>query len=269
MEFISDFWAAASGNLFMFPVAIAVAAMATGSGFGGGIIFLPIFVYVLEMTIPQSVGTGMITELCGMTSAMIGYIRQRQVEYNMAFPMILLSIPGIIIGLHLAMVLNDAILKIFFGVIVIGCAVWTFVSMVEKKYGNREGLNAEEIYPFSWVPFIGGMSSGISSVGTAETIFPLLERVYKMNVHRAIATTVVVEGMVGWVATSINIWEGQIRWDVAVFTMAGVLIGGQLGPIVNRIAPVSVLKVIFSLFVFLTGTKMIYDNFSIVIDMFR
>ena len=269
MEHISDFWALASGNLFMFPVAICVAALATGSGFGGGIIFLPIFVYVLHMTVAQSVGTGMVTELCGMTSAMIGYVRQRQIEYGMAFPMVLLSIPGVVIGLHLAIVVNEAILKIFFGLVVMGCAVWTFASMVEKRYGNREGLNAEEIYPFSWVPFIGGVSSGLSSVGTAETIFPLLERIYKINVHRAIATTVVVEGLVGWVATSINIWEGQIRWDVAVFTMTGVLIGGQLGPIVNRIAPVSVLKVIFSVFVFLTGTKMIYDNIPLIVGMFK
>jgi uncharacterized membrane protein YfcA len=221
------------------------------------------------MTIAQSVGTGMVTELCGMTSAMIGYVRQRQIEYGMAFPMVLLSIPGIVIGLHLAIVVNEAILKVFFGLLVVGCAVWTFVSMVEKRYGNREGLNVEEIYSFSWVPFIGGISSGLSSVGTAEVVFPLLERIYKVNVHRAIATTVVVEGMVAWVATSINIWEGQIRWDVAIFTMTGVLIGGQLGPIVNRIAPVSVLKVIFSVFVFLTGTKMIYDNIPLIVGMFK
>jgi uncharacterized membrane protein YfcA len=51
--------------------------------------------------------------------------------------------------------------------------------------------------------------------------------------------------------------------------MTGVLIGGQLGPIVNRIAPVSVLKVIFSIFVFLTGTKMIYDNIPLIVGMFK
>jgi len=67
-----------------------------------------------------------------------------------------------------------------------------------KTYGDREGFLTEEIYPFAWVPFVGGISSGLSSIGTAETVFPLLERVYKMNIHRAIATTVVVEGLAGW-----------------------------------------------------------------------
>ncbi len=268
MEFILDFWTIASVNWYMLPVSIVVAMLATGSGFGGGIIFLPIFVYVLEMTIPQSIGTGMITELCGMSSAIVGYMRQRQIEYRIAFPMILITIPGIIIGLHMAMIVNEAILKFVFGVIVIGCALWTFTSIVERKYGNREGLHTEEIYRYSWVPFVGGISSGISSVGTAETIFPLLERVYKVNVHRAIATTIVVEGMAGWIATSINIWEKQIRWDVAIFTMAGVVIGGQLGPILNRVAPVQLLKIIFAVFVFLAGFKMIYDNIPIILNMF-
>lgn len=267
MEAVVDFFIKASPNWFMFPIAIAVAATATGSGFGGGIIFLPIFVYVLGMSIPNSIGTGMVTELCGMTSAMMGYVRQRQIEYTMAFPMVLLSIPGVIIGLHIAMVADEAFLKVFFGLIVVGCAIWTFISMAEKKYGDREGLVVEEIYPFSWVPFFGGISSGVSSVGTAETIFPLLERIYKVNIHRAVATTVVVEGLVGWVATSINIWEGQIRWDVAIFTMSGVLIGGQLGPLVNRFAPESVLKIVFSIFVFLTGGKMIFDNLAHVSEV--
>ncbi|MBN1880808.1 MAG: sulfite exporter TauE/SafE family protein [Deltaproteobacteria bacterium] len=262
-----EFLAQSSANWFMFPISILVAMTATGSGFGGGIIFLPIFVYFLGMTVPESVGTGMVTELVGMSSALVGYVRQRQIEFNIAFPMIMLTIPGVIIGLHLALVTNEAILKVFFGLIVVGCAIWTFVSMAEKKYGNREGLGTEEIYPFAWVPFLGGLSSGLSSVGTAETIFPVLERVYKLNVHRAVATTVMVEAIAGYVATSINIWEGQIRWDVAIFTMTGVLCGGQLGPILNRFAPEAVLKILFSMFVLLTGAKMIADNLSIIIEM--
>jgi uncharacterized membrane protein YfcA len=257
-------WSAAAHYWFMFPVAVLTASIATGSGFGGAIVFFPIFVYVLKMAVPEAIGTGMVTELCGMTSGMIAYARQRQIEFSMAFPMVLLTIPGVVIGLHLAMVLDEAILKVFFGLVVIVCALWTFVSMAEKRYGDRESFLTEEIYPFAWVPFLGGISSGLSSVGTAETVFPLLERVYKMNIHRAIATTVVVEGLAGWVATSINIWEGQIRWEVAIFTMSGVLIGGQLGPIINRLASGSLLKMLFSLFVFLTGAKMIWDNIAVL-----
>jgi hypothetical protein len=254
---------------FMFPIAVLTALMATSSGFGGAIIFFPIFVYALGMKVPEAIGTGMVTELCGMTSAMIGYTRQRQIEYSMAFPLVLLTIPGVVIGLHLAMVLDEAVMKIFFGLVVAACAVWTFVSMAERKYGNREGFLTEEIYPYAWVGFAGGVSSGLSSVGTAETVFPLLERVYNMNVHRAIATTVVVEGLAGWVATSINIWEGKIRWEVAILTMSGVLIGGQLGPVFNRLAPGSILKIVFSLFVFLTGVKMIYDNIGMITGLLR
>jgi uncharacterized protein len=263
MDIITNYlWSAVIHYWFMFPIAILTASMATSSGFGGAIIFFPVFVYVLKMPVPEAIGTGMVTELCGMTSAMVGYTRKRQIEFSMAFPMVLLTIPGGVIGLHLTSVLNEAFLKIFFGLVVVVCALWTFTSIVERKYGSRESFLTEEIYPYAWVPFVGGISSGLSSVGTAETIFPLLERVYKMNVHRAIATTVVVEGLAGWVATSINIWEGQIRWEVAIFTMTGVLVGGQLGPILNKLAPGSILKIIFSLFVFLTGAKMIWDNFG-------
>ncbi len=62
---------------FMLPVSIAVASIATGSGFGGGILLFPVFIYVLNLNVPEAVGTGMITELCGMTSAMITYNKQK------------------------------------------------------------------------------------------------------------------------------------------------------------------------------------------------
>ena len=99
-----DYW-------FMFPIAIVVASLATGSGFGGGILFFPIFIYVLNLNVPEAVGTGMITELCGMSSAMIAYARQRQVEFDLALPMVIISFPGLVIGLHLTASINPAIPK--------------------------------------------------------------------------------------------------------------------------------------------------------------
>ncbi len=250
---ILDFW-------FMFPISILVASLATGSGFGGGILFFPIFIYLLGLSVPEAVGTGMVTELCGMTSAMISYTRQRQVEFDLALPMIIISFPGLIIGLHLADTLNPAIPKIFFGVAVVGCALWVFFSIRQKEKHTNAHILVEEIFPWAWVPFFGGISSGMTSVGTAETILPVLDRLLKIEIHRAIATTVVVEGCVGWLATALNIWEGQIRWDVALFTTTGVIIGGRLGPMVSRLIAERALKIVFSIFVILAGLQMIYKN---------
>ncbi|MBL0732558.1 MAG: sulfite exporter TauE/SafE family protein [Desulfosarcina sp.] len=245
---------------FMFPVAIVVASLATGSGFGGGILFFPIFIYLLDLSVPEAVGTGMVTELFGMTTAMISYARQKQVEFEIAFPMIIISFPGLLAGLYIIQVVNPAWPKMFFGLLVVLCALWVLVSLKEPETNTGSHILIEEFIPYAWVPFIGGVSSGASSVGTAETILPVMERCLKVEVHRAIATAVVVEGAVGWLATSINIWEGQIRWEIAFFTAGGVILGGTIGPSIARYVDAKFLKLLFSFFVIMAGVHMICKN---------
>ncbi len=245
---------------FMLPISIIIASLATGTGFGGGILFFPIFIYVLDLSVPEAVGTGMVTELFGMTSAMIAYTGQKQVEFEIALPIIIISFPGLLIGLYIVQTVNPAYAKLFFGFVVILCALWVLFSLKEQNSNNNSHMMVEDIVPFSWVPFFGGISSGITSVGTAETILPVLDRILKLETHRAVATTVMVEGAVGWLATSINIWEGQICWKVAIFTTIGVAIGGRLGPFVSKYIDGKFLKLIFSFFVILAGLQMIFKS---------
>lgn len=245
---------------FMFPVSIVVASLATGSGFGGGILFFPIFVHILGLSVPEAVGTGMVTELCGMSSAMISYSAQKQVEFEIALPMIIISFPGILAGLYIVQAVNPAYPKFFFGLVVLMCALWVLYSLREQSTNRGSNLLVEDMIPYSWVPFFGGISSGVTSVGTAETIFPVLDRMMKIEVHRAVATTVMIEGAVAWLATSINIWEGQICWPVAVYTMAGVTIGGRVGPMVSKRIDAGFLKTVFAIFVIIAGLQMMISN---------
>lgn len=244
----------------MLPVSALVASLATGTGFGGGILFFPIFIFGLGLSVPQAVGTGMVTELCGMSSAMITYASQKQVEFEIALPMIVLSFPGLLLGLYVVQVVNPAYPKLFFGLVVLTCAVWVLTSVKNKVANTGSHLLVEDMVPYSWVPLVGGVSSGITSVGTAETLLPLFERMMAMEVHRAVATTVMVEGAVAWFATAINIWEGQICWPVAIFTMSGVAIGGRLGPWASRHVDGRFLKIVFSFFVILAAFQMIITS---------
>lgn len=222
--------------------------------------FFPIFIFGLGLSVPQAVGTGMVTELCGMSSAMISYASQKQVEFEIALPMIVLSFPGLLIGLYLVQVMDPAYPKFFFGTVVLVCALWLLMSVKNKTANTGSHLLVEDMIPYSWVPFVGGVSSGITSVGTAETLLPVFERLMSLEVHRAVATAVMVEGAVAWFATAINIWEGQICWPVAMFTMAGVTIGGRLGPWASRYIDGRFLKIVFAFFVILAALQMIIKN---------
>lgn len=244
----------------IFPVAIVVASLANSSGFGGGIIFQPIFIGIMGFHPAQGVATGMLTELCGMSSGAIRYIRQRQIEFDIAFPLILLGVPGLIIGNHLLTILSPEILKIIFGALIFVIAIWTLTSAIQKKKGTRYAIGADEVYPVFWVPFFGGISSGVSAVGTAESMFPLLERYLKVQPHRAIATAILIEASMNWLATALNLSSGLIRWEVAIYTIPGVIIGGQIGPRIAKWLPSLTLKYFFATAIAITAIHMIYKS---------
>ena len=246
----------------IFPVAILVASLANSSGFGGGIIFQPIFIGIMGLHPAQGVATGMLTELCGMSSGAIRYFKQRQIEFEIAFSLILFGVPGLIIGNHLLTILSPNILKIIFGTLVFIVAVWTIVSAIQKKKGTRAGIDVDEVYPVFWVPFFGGVSSGVSAVGTAESMFPLLERYLGVQPHRAIATAILIEASMNWLATALNLSSGLIRWEVALYTIPGVIIGGQIGPRIAKWLPSLTLKYLFGSAIAITAIHMVYKSVS-------
>ncbi len=257
-----DHVAASFGNWYIFPIAVGIASLANSSGFGGGIIFQPIFIGVMGMHPAQGVATGMVTELFGMSSGASGYFRQRQIEYNIALPLILFGVPGLIVGNHLLTILNPDVLKIVFGAVVFVVAIWTLTTAVQKKIGTRAGVAAEEVYPVFWVPFVGGVSSGVCAVGTAESMFPLMERIFKVQPHRAIGTAILIEASMNALATTLNLSSGLIRWDVAVFTIPAVVLGGQIGPKIAKLLPSIVLKYAFGIAITVTAIHMMIKSFA-------
>jgi uncharacterized protein len=241
-----DYW-------FMFPVSIVIAILANSSGFSGGVLFQPIFNLFLNIPIQNAVATGIATEAIGMTSGALRYIWYKMVELPMAFTMIMLTIPGIVLGNHSMMVFNEHVLKIVLGVIIFLLATMQLVNAIRKSFGTRENVPIEDIYPYMLVPPLGGFFSAATGTGMCEISQPLLERGMGLKTKRANATAIMVEAVGDWVITILNLHANFIITELWLFTGLGVLIGGQIGPYVSRFLPERLLKIIFSVAVISIG----------------
>jgi len=247
MTFSWEYW-------YMFPVAIVIAILANSSGFSGGVLFQPIFNLFLNIPIQNSVATGIATETIGMTSGAARYLWYRMVELPIGFTMIMLTIPGVVLGNHILMIINGDLLKLFLGVIIIALATMQLFGAARRYYGTKENIPIEDIYGFMWVPPIGGFFSAATGTGVCEIGQPLLERGLNIKTRRANATAILVEATADWIITILNLHAGLILWNVWIFTGLGVVIGGQIGPYLSRYLPERLLKVIFSLAVMVIGT---------------
>lgn len=245
---------------YMFPVAIVIAILANSSGFSGGVLFQPIFNLFLHLPIQTSVATGIATETVGMTSGAIRYIYYKMVELPLGFTMLMLAIPGVVLGNHALIVINGDLLKLILGFIILFVATMQFVNAIRKTFGKRDHVPVEDIYPFMWIPPISGFFSAATGTGVCELSQPLLEKGMNMKTKRANATAILIEASADWVITILNLQAGMILWKLWIFTGAGVIIGGQIGPFISRFLPERIIKVIFATAIVVIGSFYIYKG---------
>lgn len=247
---------------YMLPISIVIAVLANSSGFSGGVLFQPIYNLGLGIPIQTSVATGIATEAVGMTSGAIRYLYYKMVELPIAATMIMLTIPGIVVGNHALMIINGDLLKLILGVIILGVASMQMYYAVKNFFGHRENIPIEDIYGFMWVPPIGGFFSSTTGTGVCELSQPLLERGLKVKPKRANATAILVEASADWILTILNWHAGFIEWGLWIPTAIGVIIGGQIGPYVSRFLPDRLVKFIFAAAIMIVAVFYIFKGVS-------
>ncbi|HPP94783.1 MAG TPA: sulfite exporter TauE/SafE family protein [Spirochaetota bacterium] len=246
---------------YMFPVAIVVAILANSSGFSGGVLFQPIYNLLLNIPIQNAVATGIATETVGMTSGALRYIYYKMVDLPIGFTMVMLTIPGVVLGNHALIVINGDLLKLILGFIILFVATTQFINAVQNTFGTKENIPVEDIYPFMWIPPLGGFFSASTGTGVCELSQPLLEKGLKLNTRRANATAILIEATADWIITILNLQAGLILWELWIFTGSGVIIGGQIGPYISKYLPVRILKIVFSIAVIIIGIFYIYKGY--------
>ncbi|HOK01835.1 MAG TPA: sulfite exporter TauE/SafE family protein [Spirochaetota bacterium] len=246
---------------YMFPIAIVVAILANSSGFSGGVLFQPIYNLLLNIPIQNAVATGIATETVGMTSGALRYIYYKMVDLPIGFTMVMLTIPGVVLGNHALIVINGDLLKLILGFIILFVATTQFINAVQNTFGTKENIPVEDIYPFMWIPPLGGFFSASTGTGVCELSQPLLEKGLKLNTRRANATAILIEATADWIITILNLQAGLILWELWIFTGSGVIIGGQIGPYISKYLPVRILKIVFSIAVIIIGIFYIYKGY--------
>ncbi len=251
---------------YMFPISIVIAIICNSSGFSGGVLFQPIYNLFLNIPIQNAVATGIATETAGMTSGTIRYLWYNMTELRIGVTMILLTIPGVVIGNHALMIVNENLIKLVLGIVILGIASLQLFSAFKKYYGTKENIPVEDIYSYMWIPPIGGFFSATTGTGICELAQPVLEKGLNVKTKRANATAILVEATADWVITILNLQAGFIMIEILIFTVPGVIIGGQIGPYVSKYMPERTVKTIFGIGVIIIGTFYIYKGINWIIS---
>ena len=283
MEISFELW-------YLFPISILIATIAMSSGIGGAVFFSPLFMLALKLDPMVAVGTALITELFGFSSGLIAYYKAKLIDYKLGFNLLLFSVPLAILGTVFGSEVPPDILKTIFAVGIVFIGTQLFTSWRKEE---REKLEAErkEEYKIQYENLltdkqgkeyrytvcqknmgrffagIGGAFLGMISVGLAELQEYHLVAKCKVPAPVAIATSIFVVVATVLVASIGHFYEFFAHTEKSVlyqvlniilFTIPGIIIGGQIGPSLQKKVPEDVMKIGVSVLFVLIGGLMMF-----------
>jgi len=250
---------------YMFPIAIAIAWLANGAGIGGATFFSPLFILALGLEPRVAIGAALITEVFGFASGVIAHSRARTIDWKVVQKLVVVSVPAGVVGSLLAGFISPDALKVALGLGLLAIAVAFIrhhdpshedaaiaagVGVVEpatsRRVVTRDGQEFDYMLCRShegrWAAGVGGLLVGLISTGLGElNSFALVMRC-RIPTRVAVATSVVVVAVTALAASVTHFIEFvgdpgdtlDTVLSVIVFTVPGVIIGGQLGPLLSQ-----------------------------------
>jgi len=187
---------------------------------GGGSIYVPVFYLLFKFSIKEAIGTSLLIIVFSSLSAFLVHMKGNHINFKTAGFLICSGIIGAQVGSLITATLPDIAVKIFFSCLTI------FLSF----HMWREKKDSVEIcdnnFHFSWMKLLligltSGILSGISGVGGAIILVPLLHIYVGIPMNICIGTTLPVVMFNSLSAVMGYIYHGFVR--IRIGTITGIV----------------------------------------------
>lgn len=274
--------------MFPISICVATTAMLSGIG-GAAlfipifVIIFPILGPEYPLTTAAAIGSALLTEVFGFSSGFVGYYRKRLIDFGSAIPFLIVSVPIAIIGAILLATMKEqevflkgsyALLMLLLCPIILRHTPNDKIKDI-KRLDGKKGSNLKTVrtitardgniykYDKPKLGLLGVLSTGIGafltgllSVGIGEVIMPQLVKRNRVPVAVAAATSVftviITIASASFTQVTALIAAGGINaipWNLVVYTVPAVVIGGQIGPrLQGKISQRAMEKIIAVLF---------------------
>jgi uncharacterized membrane protein YfcA len=178
-------------------------------------------------------------------------------------------IAGVIAGILFFIYAPKPLLRLTVGIVIASIAIYQIYLAGENKLGNKPAADLKVLAkPQNRIyQFLAGAFSASTGTGVAEMHQPLFEERGGLATLKANATAICIEAIADWTITLTNIRLGNLRYDILVFTVAGVLVGGQIGPRIAKYVHPRITKIIFGVSVTAIGAIYIVTSWPQVMKL--
>ncbi|MGA9780237.1 MAG: sulfite exporter TauE/SafE family protein [Limisphaerales bacterium] len=241
-------------NWIFIPVGFCGAIFGNISAVGGGIVFIPVIMFVFHLPPVTALKIALASQSWGMTSGAIGWIQKKVVPIRA----LKLTVPGLLLGSSVSSLVihpSALLVKLLFGPVSILLGVLTIIlSRKAAVSASRAEIPSNASFPLFIISIVGGLITGWIAIGEGELVAALLMLVYGVNVTACIGLGVLLLSINSIFLTLLHQFcLGGIPWHIAAFTGLGCVFGARLAPFLSRRSNPIVLKTIFAIIAICDG----------------
>jgi uncharacterized membrane protein YfcA len=238
------------------------------TGVGGGVLLLPVLIYILGYSPIIAVGSDAVFNFFTKIPAGLLHLSKGTVRRKVVIALAVGSVPGSIGGValltHIRTLYGNGVndfIKIAIGVLLVVIpSLLLFQKRIEEKVANRPPT-MKSFVGMAVIGLIAGFLVGMTSVGSGSIIMMLLLLFYsyppKVNVGTDVVHAVVLTGVTGFLH-----WHlGNVRWELVGALLIGSIPGGLLGSHLSTRMPMLWLRRILCVLLLATGARMLWPAF--------
>jgi uncharacterized membrane protein YfcA len=247
---------------FLLPVGASIAFLAMSSGISAGNFWVPVYLLWTQFDAPIAFWMTLATMLCGYGSGVVRNLRQGTIHGGFLVQYLPFTIPAAVIGAYFSPALNVSWLILLFGVFVCGYGARMLVQKWHQPVTPQRlgaGLPWE-------IAISGGVLLGLITVGLGELMLPRMLADRQLGrPAEAVGAAVLIIFVTSLAAalarmngpfTAALVEQHTTLLRAMAFAAPGVILGGQLGPMLARRFNARTLQLYVAVLLLLVGALM-------------
>ncbi|MCJ7731422.1 sulfite exporter TauE/SafE family protein [Candidatus Bathyarchaeota archaeon] len=266
--------------------------IALGSGFlgallglGGGVIMVPLLVFLLDVPIQIAAGASIIAVVATSSVSASVYVRDEITNMRLGMFLEMATTIGAVTGASIMVGVSESILQFVFGLSLLYAASvmwfqmrstgrdWTFrendwlanklkldASYYDPARKETVSYGVSRSIPTFIISYIAGVLSGLLGIGGGGIKVPAMNVVSSVPMKAAVATSNFMIGVTAAASALVYIRNGFCDGFVTAPVVLGTLVGSFIGALVAIRVRGAILKKIFILILLILGVRMLVSG---------
>jgi uncharacterized membrane protein YfcA len=273
--------------LMLYSLSIALGSGFLGAllGLGGGVIMVPLLVFLLDLPIHIAAGASIVAVVATSSASASVYVRDEVANMRLGMFLELATTVGAITGASIMAMTTDNILKLIFGLSLLYASIVMLHQMRKMSrswemkpndwLANKLHLGGQywddarretieygvhRTLPTFGISYLAGVVSGLLGIGGGGIKVPAMNVVSSVPMKVAVATSNFMIGVTAAASAMVYIRNGYVDSFVTAPVVLGTLIGSYIGARVTMKLRGVFIKRVFIIVLLLLGLRMIMSG---------